>query len=60
LEILAKWEEKGKLPLLVRGTTYYIVVLDREEDILFLAKGDQLARAFKEQEQRQEKGVNVS
>ncbi len=60
MEILAKWEEKGKLSLLAGGSTYYVVVLDRGEDILFLAKGDQLARAFKEQEQRREQGTDVS
>jgi len=60
LEILAKWEEKGKLSLLARGGIYYVVVLDRREDILFLAKGDQLARAFKEQEDRRQQGTDVS
>ncbi|MEA3385770.1 MAG: hypothetical protein U9Q89_04875 [Thermodesulfobacteriota bacterium] len=47
MEILAKREEKGKLSLLASGGTYYVVVLDWGEDILFLAKGDQLAKAFK-------------
>jgi hypothetical protein len=60
LEILAKREKKGNLSLLARGTTYYVVVLDRGQDILFLAKGSQLARAFKEQEQRREQGTDVS
>ena len=60
MEILAKREEKGNLSLLARGTTYYVVVLDRGEDILFLAKGSQLARAFEEQEQRREQGTDVS
>ncbi len=60
MEILAKTEEKGNLSLLARGTTYYVVVLDRGEDILFLAKGSQLARAFEEQEQRRERGTDVS
>jgi hypothetical protein len=60
LEILAKLEEKGKLSLLAKGGTYYVVVLDRGEDILFLAKGDQLARAFEEQEQGREQGTDVS
>jgi hypothetical protein len=59
LEILAKREENGNLSLLAREGTYYVVVLDRGQDILFLAKGDQLARAFKEQEQRQEQGTDV-
>ncbi len=60
MEILAKKEEKGRLSLLARGGTYYVVVLDRGEDILFLAKGDQLARAFKEQEDRRRQGTDVS
>ncbi|MEA1991250.1 MAG: hypothetical protein U9N58_03515 [Thermodesulfobacteriota bacterium] len=60
MEILAKREEKGKLSLLARGGTYYVVVLDRGEDILFLAKGSQLARAFKEQEDRRRQGMDVS
>ena len=59
MEILAKREEKGKLSLLARGGTYYVVVLDRGEDILFLAKGNQLAQAFEELEQRREQGVDV-
>lgn len=60
MEILVKREENGKLSLLARGGTYYVVVLDRGEDILFLAKGDQLARAFKEQEDRRQQGTDVS
>ncbi len=60
MEILVKWEEKGTLSLLARGGTYYVVVLDRGADILFLAKGDQLARAFKEQEDRRRQGTEVS
>jgi len=60
LEILVKREEKGNLSLLARGTTYYVVVLDRGEDILFLAKGDRLAQAFKEQEDRRQQGTDVS
>ena len=60
MEILAKREKKGNLSLLARGTTYYVVVLDRGEDILFLAKGSQLARAFEEQEQRREQGMDLS
>ena len=59
MEILVKREENGKLSLLARGSTYYVVVLDRGEDILFLAKGSQLARAFKEQDQRREQGTDV-
>jgi hypothetical protein len=60
LEVLVKREENGNLSLLARGGTYYVVVLDRGEDILFLAKGDQLARAFEEQEDRRQQGVDVS
>ena len=60
MEILAKREEKGKLSLLAGGSTYYVVVFDRGKDILFLAKGDQLARAFKEQEDRRRQGTDVS
>ncbi|MDL1959889.1 MAG: hypothetical protein LWX01_10735 [Deltaproteobacteria bacterium] len=60
MEILAKQEEKGRLSLLARGGTYYVVVLDRGQDILFLAKGDQLAQAFKEQKQRREQDTDVS
>ena len=60
MEILVKSEEKGNLSLLARAGTYYVVVLDRGQDILFLAKGDRLARAFEEQEQRREQGTDVS
>ena len=57
MEILAKREGKGKLSLLARRRTYYVVVLDRGEDILFLAKGNLLAKAFKEYEERVEHGM---
>ena len=60
MEVLAKREEERKLSLLAKGSTYYVVVLDRGEDILFLAKGSQLAHAFKEQEDRRLQGVDVS
>ena len=60
MEVLAKREKNGNLSLLARAGTYYVVVLDRGQDILFLAKGRRLARAFQEQEQRREKGINVS
>ena len=45
---------------MARGTTYYVVVLDRGQDILFLAKGNQLAQAFKEYEERREQGMDLS
>lgn len=60
LEMLAKREEKGRLSLLAKGSTYYVVVLDRGQDILFLAKGSQLAKAFEEYEQRLEQGMDAS
>jgi len=60
LEILLKREEGENLSLLATGDTFYVVVLDREQDILFLAKGSQLARAFREQEQRRRQGIDAS
>lgn len=60
MEILARRKEKGDLSLLARAGTYYVVVLDRGQDILFLAKGDRLAEAFKEYEERREQGMDLS
>lgn len=60
MEILAKRTEEGKVSILAKKDIYYVVMLDREKDILFLAKGNQLVYAFREYEQRCEKGMSMS
>lgn len=60
MEILARRTEEGKISILAKKDSYYIVVLDRNQDILFLAKGSQLDQAFREYEQRCEKNMDMN
>ena len=59
MKVLVKRVEEGKLSILAKKETYYVVVLDREQNILFLAKGNQLELAFREYERRCEKGMDT-
>ncbi len=59
MEILAKRAGQGNVSILAKKDSCCVIVLDRKQDILFLSRGKQLVQAFREYEERCEKGVGV-